>query len=60
MVLNKIVDYIFEVVNSSSIITLVGLYISAAFDMVNDDILLVQLQSEFDIFDIPHCIIPFW
>ena len=48
----KIVDDILQSVASSSIVTLVGLDISAAFDTVNTT-LLARLQSEFGVTGTP-------
>ena len=49
----KIVDDILQSVDSGSIIALVGLDISAAFDTVNHATLLARLQSEYGVTDTP-------
>ena len=45
----KIVDDILQSVDSGSIVALVGLDISAAFDTVNHATLLARLQSDFGV-----------
>ena len=47
----KIIDDILQSVDAGSIVALVGLGISAAFDMVNHATLLAMLQSEFGVTD---------
>ena len=53
MALVRVVDDILHNIDSNSVVALVGLSVSVAFDTINHDKLLNQLQSEFGISGTP-------